>query len=481
MTNEQHTHVDLRRILTDRFNESELQTLCFDLQVKYDTLPGSGAADKARELIAYLVRRQQLGRLIEIGQRLRPDVDWPLLSTIQPESSSHASSSVSPTDELLSDLLIKHNSQSLEPQASDSPSQLEEQTTTSAKSKSVRRFPRGGKRLRSRLMVFLCHSSDDKEIVRSIDVQLKSEGFLTWLDENSLIAGQNWKLAIPRAVRNADVIIVCLSRRSVSKEGYVQREIKLALDIEQEKPDEAIFIIPMQIEECLIPDRLSHLHTIAFYRDPDKGFQQLITSLQERLYDLESKDALKQRLPPKNTMKPIPVNIDSEISYKSNSIQYAITSSPKYKRSAQRKHSNSSITRRTIRSPIDQVTTRGSILQRNWVSNLRSNTPLIIIAIVAILAWAYRTSGMSFFLGNAMLIFGLIGLIAMSMPYSGRNMFKRIVIWLNIVYYMVITFMYIVFYQTRGIDIFTVDQYTNTANDPVNFIMLLVAFICLFG
>ena len=40
----------LRQTLSSRFNESELRTLCFDLKVDYDDLPGKAKSDKAREL-----------------------------------------------------------------------------------------------------------------------------------------------------------------------------------------------------------------------------------------------------------------------------------------------------------------------------------------------------------------------------------------------------------------------------------------------
>ena len=43
----------LRQILSYRFDVGELQTLCFELGVDYDDLPGSGKADKARELVEY--------------------------------------------------------------------------------------------------------------------------------------------------------------------------------------------------------------------------------------------------------------------------------------------------------------------------------------------------------------------------------------------------------------------------------------------
>jgi hypothetical protein len=42
---------------------------------------------------------------------------------------------------------------------------------------------------------------------------------------------------ISKAIRNSDAIIICLSKASVLKEGYVQKEIKSALDIAEEKPE----------------------------------------------------------------------------------------------------------------------------------------------------------------------------------------------------------------------------------------------------
>jgi tetratricopeptide (TPR) repeat protein len=71
----EHAHLtQLRHILTERFDEGELRTLCFDLGVDYDSLPDRGKANKARELVAYLERRDRILELIEMGQRLRPDI-----------------------------------------------------------------------------------------------------------------------------------------------------------------------------------------------------------------------------------------------------------------------------------------------------------------------------------------------------------------------------------------------------------------------
>ncbi len=67
----------LFQILTERFNQDELRTLCFELPVDYDSLTGEGLAGKARELVALLKRHERIRDLIRIGHRMRPDIDWP--------------------------------------------------------------------------------------------------------------------------------------------------------------------------------------------------------------------------------------------------------------------------------------------------------------------------------------------------------------------------------------------------------------------
>jgi hypothetical protein len=77
----QKSLTQLRHILTERFSEGGLRRLCFDLDIDYDDLPGSGKADKAMELVAYLERRGRVSKLLEMGQQLRPDILWDELRT----------------------------------------------------------------------------------------------------------------------------------------------------------------------------------------------------------------------------------------------------------------------------------------------------------------------------------------------------------------------------------------------------------------
>jgi DNA-binding NtrC family response regulator len=66
----------LRLILETCFDEGELRALCFDLDVDYESLLGEGKANKARELVSFLERRDRVPELVRIGRQMRPGASW---------------------------------------------------------------------------------------------------------------------------------------------------------------------------------------------------------------------------------------------------------------------------------------------------------------------------------------------------------------------------------------------------------------------
>src|SRR6266508_4718164 len=130
------------------------------------------------------------------------------------------------------------------------------------------------------LKVFLCHASGDKPAVRELYKRLIAEGVDAWLDQEKLLPGQDWRVEIPRAVREADVVVICLSNKSITKEGYVQTEIKFALDSADEKPEGTIFLIPARLEDCIVPEQLDRWQWVDLYEE--NGFTRLLRSLKIR-------------------------------------------------------------------------------------------------------------------------------------------------------------------------------------------------------
>lgn len=116
------------------------------------------------------------------------------------------------------------------------------------------------------LRVFLCHSSSDKPTVRELYQKLSSEGWMdVWLDEEKLLPGQDWDYEIEKALDSSDAVIVSLSTGSVSKEGYVQKELRFVLDIALEKPEGTIFILPLRLDASERPRRLRPIESVDYF------------------------------------------------------------------------------------------------------------------------------------------------------------------------------------------------------------------------
>jgi len=135
------------------------------------------------------------------------------------------------------------------------------------------------------LRVFLCHSLDDKPAVRDLHKALKLyNGIQPWLDEIDLLPGQDWDLEIRKAVKRADIVLVCLSLSSITKRGYIQKEIKYALDVADEQPEGSIFLIPLRLEECVAPDRLRNRQWVDYFSPT--GHEQLMSALRSRAKEI---------------------------------------------------------------------------------------------------------------------------------------------------------------------------------------------------
>ena len=139
------------------------------------------------------------------------------------------------------------------------------------------------------LQVFLCHSSDDKPIVREIYNRLDSEGWIyAWLDEKRIYPGQDWNYEIEQAVEQADVILVCLSKNSVTKEGYIQKELTKILDLADEKPEGTVYIIPIRLEEREPPKRIRRWQYEDYFPESyrNTAYQRFLVSLKFRAIHL---------------------------------------------------------------------------------------------------------------------------------------------------------------------------------------------------
>jgi hypothetical protein len=130
-----------------------------------------------------------------------------------------------------------------------------------------------------RLKVFLCHAHSDEEAVHDLFRYLRREGVDAWLDKEKLLPGSDWEREIRKAVRESDVVVVCLSQ-DFNKAGFRQKEVRLALDAAMYQVEGEVFIIPGRLEVCDVPESLSKWQWVNLFEDG--GRQKLIYALRAR-------------------------------------------------------------------------------------------------------------------------------------------------------------------------------------------------------
>jgi hypothetical protein len=110
------------------------------------------------------------------------------------------------------------------------------------------------------------------------------------LDEEDILPGQLWDQEIRKALESSDFILIFFSQTSVAKRGYVQREMKLALDTWEEIPEGQIFAIPIRLDACQIPEKFKPFQWVDLFTVG--GTDRLIRALRA---------GVTQRQPPSTT------------------------------------------------------------------------------------------------------------------------------------------------------------------------------------
>ncbi len=134
--------------------------------------------------------------------------------------------------------------------------------------------------LKQQILAFLIYAHTDKKAVHKLYQYLTQDGIHAWLDAEDLQPGQDWQHEIRKAILKSDVVIVCLSREFNKQQGYRHEEVKLALEKANVLNDE-VFIIPVRLEKCDMPESLRHLQRVDLFKPG--GFKKLIDALQMKI------------------------------------------------------------------------------------------------------------------------------------------------------------------------------------------------------
>jgi len=135
--------------------------------------------------------------------------------------------------------------------------------------------------------IFIAFSEKDKRKAQNLYKKLKDEGFSPWIYTKDGLGGEKWRQEIPERIRESDFFIACLSTNSVTKDGFFQKELKIALDIWEEKTPQSNFLIPIKLDNCIVPNilvsttKLSDLTWIEYFKKD--GYQRIIRSINSQI------------------------------------------------------------------------------------------------------------------------------------------------------------------------------------------------------
>jgi TIR domain len=128
--------------------------------------------------------------------------------------------------------------------------------------------------------VFISYASEDREYAARLHEDLKMRSIDSWFDRESLLPGQQWRSQIKNAIEQSRYFLALLSEQSVTKRGYIQKELRRALDLLDEYPESAIYLIPARLQSCQ-PDhvRLKDLQWVDLFPSWKDGVDKIVAAV----------------------------------------------------------------------------------------------------------------------------------------------------------------------------------------------------------
>lgn len=120
--------------------------------------------------------------------------------------------------------------------------------------------------------VFLIYAREDLDAARKLAGSLREWGFRPWLDVDEIRPGEVWKKTVLRALEESAVALVLVSDH-LAKKGFVQEELKAALEMLQERQRDVSPVIPVRLTDSPVPEALGDVQWVNLF-DSD-GFARL--------------------------------------------------------------------------------------------------------------------------------------------------------------------------------------------------------------
>ena len=121
------------------------------------------------------------------------------------------------------------------------------------------------------MQIFISYAHSDKEFAARLVEDLSDYDIKIWQDTRNIPSGANWDLEVQKGLDSSDLMLILLSVASAASQNVAD---EWSYFIDKNK-----LILPVLIEVCEVPFRLSRRQRVDLTIDYKLGFQQLIKAL----------------------------------------------------------------------------------------------------------------------------------------------------------------------------------------------------------
>jgi two-component system, OmpR family, alkaline phosphatase synthesis response regulator PhoP len=110
--------------------------------------------------------------------------------------------------------------------------------------------------------LFLSYAHADAQQVEKLYQVLTRQGYKPWMDKHDIAGGEVWRHAIDVAIDQSELFVPILSNNSVDRRGMIIVEIKKALEKWRGMKPSDIYVIPVRLDDCPIPELIQDIQVI---------------------------------------------------------------------------------------------------------------------------------------------------------------------------------------------------------------------------
>ena len=126
--------------------------------------------------------------------------------------------------------------------------------------------------------IFLSYAHEDIAMAKRIYQDLKRYGLDVWIDCEDLLPGQKWTIDIERNIKRSQYYLLLLSSYSMTKSGFIQKEMKIAYEVFENFSADDIYLILVRLNECELFYKRSDIHYIDVFPETEyqNGLKKII-------------------------------------------------------------------------------------------------------------------------------------------------------------------------------------------------------------